>query len=56
MVVINITMNYGFNTVQEKVPGDIGNESVHSSLYFKQLPLCVAAAIHPNWHPDPFQQ
>lgn len=34
MVVINIIMNYGFNMVQEKVPGDIRNECVHSSHSF----------------------
>lgn len=40
MVVINIIMNYGFNMVQEKVPGDIRNECVHSSHHFKWLSLC----------------
>lgn len=48
MVVINIIMNYGFNMVQEKVPGDIRNECVHSSHHFKWLSLCIAVVIHPN--------
>lgn len=46
MVVINIIMNYCFSAVQEKAPGDIRNERVHTSRYFKLLSLCAAAVIH----------